>query len=270
MKKCYIDMLAMIITNKCNLDCGHCLHGKKDNTTMSNEVIKSSLDQIKGIGTLTICGGEATLALDRLEYIINYIITNKILVEELTITINGTIYSEYLLELLKEIDSYINEEGIRSSLAISYDKYHIEEMKKLGILEEYFENIKKYMESKYFYSLRELTEKPFREGNAEKLKRLQTVPLRSPKKFITYVNKDHEFDKNGLCLIGPLVSVNTHGIITECDASEIHQASIYNYGSVFKTSFENSALNNKAKILTPKEFFPACKKEWKRYLTYKK
>lgn len=269
MRKCYTEVLGMIITTICNLECHHCLHGKKDNTSMSNEIIDATLSQIKGIGTLTICGGEATLALDRIEHIINYIIDNKIPLEELTITINGTNYCEELLRMLKEISDYIND-GISAFLAISYDKYHKEQMLKLDLYKEYIENVHKYAESQYFYGLRELTGKAFREGNAINLGKRNTVPLRPPKKFITYMNKDLKFDKNGICFIGPMVSINTHGIITECDASEINQETIYNYGNIKEISLEESALNSGAKILKPKRFFKACEKEWNRYCTYKR
>lgn len=237
---------------------------------MGNEIIDATLNQLAGIGTLTICGGEATFALNILEYIINYIIDNHIPLMEFTITINGTNYSEELLRLMCEIDKYIADDETSSFIGISFDKYHRSEMEKLNIYEYYLENIKKYAESKYFYGLRELTEKPFREGNAENLSTELTVPLRPPKKYITYMNKDKKFDKNGICFIGPIVSINTQGIITECDASDINQETIYNYGNIRDTTLEESALNHGAKILTPKRFFKSCEKEWKRYCTYNK
>ena len=44
MKKIYIQNLGMIITNKCNLNCDHCLRGEKcDNKSMSDEIIKKTL-----------------------------------------------------------------------------------------------------------------------------------------------------------------------------------------------------------------------------------
>ena len=68
MKKIYIQNLGMIITNKCNLNCEHCLRWEKcDNKSMSDKVIEKTLDQICAIGNLCICGGWITLALDKLE-----------------------------------------------------------------------------------------------------------------------------------------------------------------------------------------------------------
>ena len=66
MGKCYIQNLALIITNKCNLNCSHCLRGEKNDNCMSDRVIEATLDQVKSIGNLAINGGEPTLSLDRL------------------------------------------------------------------------------------------------------------------------------------------------------------------------------------------------------------
>lgn len=50
---------------------------------------------------------------------------------------------------------------------------------------------------------------------------------------ITYVGKKNKLDiENGFCNIGPLVTINTEGIITECDASNEHQKTLYNYDNV--------------------------------------
>ena len=61
MQKCYVENLEMIITDRCNLDCAHCLRGKKCNRDMSDEVVESTLSQIRSICNLAINGGEHTL-----------------------------------------------------------------------------------------------------------------------------------------------------------------------------------------------------------------
>ena len=70
MKKCYIQNLALNITDNCNLECRHCLRGDRCNNKMSDDVIEATLSQIKGAGNISINGGEPTLALDRIEKII--------------------------------------------------------------------------------------------------------------------------------------------------------------------------------------------------------
>lgn len=271
MKPCYVQVLEMHVTNKCNLDCAHCSIGEKNNNNMPDNVIEASLDQVKGVGTLTIGGGEPTLALDRIEKIISYIIKKRILIEEFTVTTNGIIYSQELLELLDEINNYIGNKNINALFAISIDKYHLEEIKKLGIVNEFFENLNKYRQSKYFYGLRDTKQKLFREGNAINLDEKLTVPLRPVKPVITYVNKQQKLDiENGLCNIGPLIAINTNGIITECDASIEHQETLYNYGNILNETIEEVCLKNNSPILKPKQFGHTTAKLLKKYWTYNK
>lgn len=270
MKKCAIQNLALNITDICNLNCAHCLMGKKEMKSMRDEVIEATLNQIHSMGTLSICGGEITYALDRLEKVINYVIENKIPLEYVTMTINATNYSEELLRLLDEINSYIGGNDPRVLFAISYDKYHLAEMKKLDLIDQFVENVDKYIESKYFLGIREIKKKLIREGNATSLDNSITVPLRPPKYFITYVNHKGKFDKNGLCNIGPVVTISPEGIITECDASNYNQKTIYNYGNVLNGSIEEQILNNKAIILKPRQYTRSCYKELKRFHNYNK
>lgn len=271
MGKCYIQNLSMIITNKCNLDCSHCSRGTKNNNCMSDSVIEATLDQINVVGNLSINGGEPTLAIDRIEKIISYIIEKHVLIDEFTITINGTIYSKQLLELLDEINRYIGSNNINALLAISLDRYHLDEIAKLKIQKEFFENLKKYQESKYYYGFRNIKQKMFREGNATSLDEKLTVPLRPIKPLITYVGKNKKFDKeNGLCNIGPVVSINPEGIITEPDASIENQEKLYNYGNILTDSIEEVILEKGELILKPKKFVRSTNRLLKKYRTYNK
>ena len=43
MKKCYIQNLALNITDNCNLECRHCLRGDRCNNKMSDDVIEATL-----------------------------------------------------------------------------------------------------------------------------------------------------------------------------------------------------------------------------------
>ena len=259
----------MIITNKCNLNCAHCLRGEKNKDCISNNVIEKTLSQTSAIGNLAIGGGEPLLAFDRLEKIFSYLIKKQIPLETFTITINGTIYSTALLELLNEIDLYIGSNAINTLLTISLDKYHVDEITKLGIQQEFYENLRKYQESKYFYGYRTINQKLFREGNAANLTKQLTVPLRHLKPLITYVDKKKKFDReNGLCNIGPLVTINPNGTITECNASIKHQETLYNYGNVLYDSIEETILNTGKLILNPKTFERKVNKSLKKYLTY--
>ena len=269
MKKCYIQNLAFIVTDKCNLDCAHCLRGNKYNNDISDDAIIKTLQQVSGVGNLAINGGEPTLAIEKIEKIISYVIENHISIDEFTVTINGTIYSEKLLELLEQINNYIEKDDINAFFAISIDDYHFDEIKRLGITKEFKENLAKYMESKYFLGFRNTDKKLFREGNPVNLDNKLTVPLRPLQTFLTYVDKDKKLNVEiGLCNIGPLVTINTNGIITESDASLEHQETIYNYGNVLTELIEDACIRNGAKVLRPKKFERASYRAIKKHQSY--
>lgn len=270
MNKIVTTNLGLIITERCNLNCRHCLMGGATNKVMSNEVIEETLGQFKYIMNLAICGGEPTLALDRMKKIFSYVIENKILVDNVSITINGTIFSDEFLELLEQIENFINRNHIKpvkTSFRISYDIFHTEELKSLGLLDKYVENVEKYSKSPYFGGFAKLGNKVFREGSAEKLDSRITVPFKPYKMLITYVGRKHELDtENGLCYIGPFITISPDGIVTECDASIQHQLNEYNYGSVLDNSIEEIFLNRNISIVKPKRMYKCVNKEVKRYL----
>ncbi len=278
-----VQLLGMIVTNNCNLECAHCLRGEACNQKMSDEVIEATLNNFDYIRTLSICGGEVTLALDVVEKIINYVIEHQILVDEITYTINGTIYSKKFLELLDYSNEYLlkiadnDKEKVRTSYAISWDGYHHDEIYRLGLKEQYVENFTKYMESSYYFGKRELIGKLFREGRAVNLPDEITVPLRPMDVYMTYYKKYRNklgmikrvFDReNGNMIVGPIVTVNPEGIVTECDASIEHQKTLYNYGNVLYESIEDILLRRSVIVNNPKQISKKMFKELKRYSTY--
>ena len=267
MKKIAVQNLCMIITEQCNLKCEHCLRGQCSNRVMSDEVIEATLDQICSIVNLNICGGEPTFALDRLEKIIDVIVEKQILVDAISVVINGTRYDGKFLDLLK----YFDDEAFSAHkkkviFSISWDEYHHREIDRLNMRKQYIENVKRYMENKYFYELNGIHGKLYREGNAELLDESLTIPYVPMKNIITYARNSwgKEDRINGLCNIGPMVSINTQGIITDCNASYEHQDTIYNYGNVLNESIEEVLLRD-CIIVKPRKFYKALGKEIRDY-----
>ena len=281
-RKMLVDVLGMIVTERCNLECEHCLRGCRSNKIMSDDVIEATLSNFDYIETLAICGGEVTLSLDVVEKIINYIIKHEILVGEITYTINGTIYSQRFLDLIDYSNEYLISDGNkedRTNFAISWDGFHHKEIRRLGMEDRYLDNVKQYSESPYYYGVRRLEQKLFREGRAALLPEDITVPLRPMEVYMTYYTKyknklgmiRRKFDReNGHCYMGPVITVNPDGIVTECDASIEHQRTIYNYGNVLEESIEDIMLRKNAVIVNPKEINKKIFKELKRYTTYNK
>ena len=273
MNKIGIQNLGLIVTNRCNLDCAHCMRGCKNSNDMKKDVIDAILDQIKVINNLCLCGGEITFATNTLEYIFEGIIKRKIFIEYVTTVINGTNYSDEFLRLLEFINEYIlkytDNDHLPTSFTISEDYYHIKEMGRLNIYRKYLENIRKYEQSIYFAGMQGLNPdlKLFREGNAEHLDKYLTTNLRPMKTCATYVRNNGKFDRNGMFYVGPLVTVNTDGIITECDASLEHMQTKYNYGNVLDESIED-VMKRKSKIRKPDTCYKHWCSETKKYETY--
>ena len=263
MDKIYVQNLGMIVTNKCNMDCKHCLRGCKDDKEMTDEVIDATLNEITGIGNLCICGGEPLLALDIIEKIFDYVIDKKIIVDRVSITTNGTIYSLRFLMLLNKINEYILSVSNRNNtiFAISDDIYHEEELKRLNLYKDYLNNVKRYMKSKYFYQVKKINnnKKVIREGNATNLSDELTEPLEQIDILMSY---DEKYE---ICNIGPLIAVNPDGIVTEVDGSIENQQNIYNYGNVLDDSLENIVLK-KGKVMDIKQMNRKSKKLIKYYI----
>lgn len=273
MKQAYVQNLGMLITEKCNMNCSHCMRGCKTNKNMTDEVINKTLDNTYGIGNLAICGGEPTMATDVIEKIFTKIVDEKKYIEMVSTVINGTIYSEEFLRLLRYIDEYISQyskEKQNVSFNISYDDYHINEIKRLDIIKEYYESIKKYQESSYFNSFQGINNKLFNEGTARSLDDKLTVPLRPMPIYYTYVGKKKKLDKiNGDLNIGPLISINPDGIITDCDASIKNQSTIYNYGNILTDSLEEICIKQGI-MVKPKHWYRDCKKAINKFIKYKR
>lgn len=279
MRKVVIMNLEMIVTNKCNLDCCHCMRGQKCDNSMSNEVIEATLGQVIAIHNLGICGGEPTLAVDVIEKIFNYIMEKGIIVGRVTVVINGTIYSGKFLECLEMIEQYIEKtlpsRLEKSSFLISRDIYHQNELKRLKLEAQFLNNLEFYRSSKYYGGFLYLDPrlKLFREGNAEKLDKNITVPLRIFYQIITHVGKKIIGDfylediDNGICKIGSMVTVNCDGIITDCNASIEHQKTIYNFGNVLNDSIYEICMQN-GEVVKPYKFVRKIIKQEKEYESY--
>ena len=140
-------------------------------------------------------------------------------------------------------------------------------MKRLGLIDKYDSNIEKYQETEFFLGVRSLDKsiKLIREGYASNLDIRLTKPLKPMNIYVTYSNNERKFDRMGLCNVGPLITVNPNGIITECNASIINQETKYNYGNVLKNRIEVVATTH-GKVLKPKMYEFMCKHEINKYL----
>jgi sulfatase maturation enzyme AslB (radical SAM superfamily) len=240
------------------------MRGEATSKDMKDEVIEQ-LGQIDSIGNLTICGGEPTLALPTLEKLLTFIVDNHIGLTTLTMTINGTNYSEELLRLLDYIDEYIpkGKYDVNALIGISRDPFHLKEITERGKREEYIENLARYVNNPHFLNYRDIDKKLFREGRAELLDSPLTVPMRPWPIIYTYL-KEHDVIE-----VGPLISINADGIVTECDASHEHQRTLYNYGNVLEEDLE-TIIKRVGEEVSPRTWYRKTGKIMKKQANYNK
>lgn len=117
-KKLDINVLSIETTNRCNLNCPHCMlyeYGEKGtdyNDFITEETIDRIFDEdfnIRCICTLNFTGGEPLLNERAILYTIDKIIKEKLLVFSIDIATNGTILSRQVIDKLNEFYEYVDE-----------------------------------------------------------------------------------------------------------------------------------------------------------------
>ncbi len=136
------------MTRNCTLYCEHCLRGDKECINISPNVIESIFADVTGVNLLLLTGGEPLIAVNELEYLIKVIKEQKIWVNKIAISTNGTILSARVLKILKELS-----EISQLIIGISDDIFHMLELERLGLLELRNKNcdvLKKYFRAEEF------------------------------------------------------------------------------------------------------------------------
>lgn len=134
MQKITFDTLVIEITRRCNMQCPHCMRGESQNIDIDRKYIDAMLDQTELIGKLFFTGGEPTLALDTMEYILDQLYVRGIPVLKFDLFTNGLIYSERFIALVKAYGKYVDlsreacgqeSDKMRTvHIGVSLDKYH--------------------------------------------------------------------------------------------------------------------------------------------------
>ena len=126
----WVNELFFEVTRKCNMSCNHCLRGPAQKGDISHKMIDRTLDQVDGIETLVLTGGEPTLNVKSIKYIISEIRRRRIPCYSFFIATNALIYSPDLVLALIDLYAYCMEysgwDGCEREcgLAVSLDKYH--------------------------------------------------------------------------------------------------------------------------------------------------
>ena len=122
--KISIDNLVIEITQKCNMQCYHCLRGAARRNNTSRRMINRIFDLFNGcISSLTIGGGEPSMNIEALEDICDNMIRSDNVYSVYIVT-NGRVYREkFLNKVYNLFNSVCYDEGT-NRLAFSFDRYH--------------------------------------------------------------------------------------------------------------------------------------------------
>lgn len=122
----YVDDLMLEVTRKCNLRCEHCLRGNAQNKSMSRNIIDALFRHVDSVGTLTIGGGEPTLAIDVLWDVYNSILQNHVDIQNIYMVTNGKTLKRELVQVFSQLYQRCSDNEV-SGFAVSNDQYHVQQ-----------------------------------------------------------------------------------------------------------------------------------------------
>ena len=124
--KLNINYLIIEASRKCNMKCEHCLRGAPQRKTIPNNYVYKMLQLVDYASTLSIGGGEPTLAIETLEYIRQCLIYGNCDIGSFYMVTNGKAINA------KELADYfyrmhmICEDNEISGVGFSFDRFHTE------------------------------------------------------------------------------------------------------------------------------------------------
>lgn len=137
MTRITFNEVELQLTRRCQCKCKHCFRGEAEQKDITPDVIDGFLAQTEMIGLLHITGGEPTLNLDMMQYFLDQLYKNGVLLMKMTIETNGYENSERFVDLIKQYAEMIKichsmdlkkpEIQYLISVSISKDRYHIDE-----------------------------------------------------------------------------------------------------------------------------------------------
>lgn len=122
--KYYIENLCVEVTRKCNMKCAHCLRGDAQNMDINTCYIDTLLENVSGIGSITFTGGEPSLNIQAIEYMLEKCQEMNIPVCSFYIVTNGKENALPLAIACLKWYAYCEDDEEMCGLALSRDKFH--------------------------------------------------------------------------------------------------------------------------------------------------
>lgn len=129
MKKLKLETLSIEITRRCNMSCGHCLRGDAQELDISHKDIRNVLKNIQYAGQFNITGGEPSLNVKAIRYILKQVKRFGIEVYSFYIVTNGSqsSMSGEFINACSGLYQYQQKKDMRGSfrmLEMSDDRFH--------------------------------------------------------------------------------------------------------------------------------------------------
>lgn len=127
MNKLYVKTLSIEITRRCNMACAHCMRGDAQNVDIEHRYIKDILKHIQHIQHFNITGGEPSLNVKAMRYILKQLKNYNIPVHDFYIVTNGSSssVSKEFINICSELYDYQEEKDEHYPiLEMSDDRFH--------------------------------------------------------------------------------------------------------------------------------------------------
>lgn len=152
--------VEIILTQKCNLACEHCMRGDATNKEITEDVFDAIFDKLFYIDNLSLGGGEISLSPHLIRLLTSSLKKHNTILHGINFSTNGTHVSDEFLDALDELRQYIiscndkpaffvcpdpNDKHEPVYVCFSFDDYHLLSMLNQGItLEQLYDNAGKY------------------------------------------------------------------------------------------------------------------------------
>ena len=150
----------IILTQKCNLACPHCMRGCSSNKEITPEALDGFFEKICHIDQLSLGGGEITLAPKAIRLLTQKLKEHNISVMRVDFASNGLFVNDEVLDALDELKTYVEDcrkimhgffipttekPDMPLYATFSFDDFHIREILKIkSDYNDIFQNILKY------------------------------------------------------------------------------------------------------------------------------
>lgn len=124
-KKYKYGGLSIEITRRCNKHCDHCSKGDTQNITITKEIVNRIFQNVSDCEMVCITGGETTLELNMLEYLVDCIIKSDWDTKILQLTTNGVIKDRQLVDIFGRFCN--SGQDRKAYIRISNDMFHSRE-----------------------------------------------------------------------------------------------------------------------------------------------